>query len=188
MSREFFRLDDDVYFPGRWHLANPTDERGREVPEPWRFTDGTVVENPGRLRLPVKVQGRALDFTMAGLGVPVIHSRMASIFTGLAPEDVQVIPAGVSERPEPYLILVATKLIRCIDEQASTVQFWRPEDGLPDKVGQYYAVDDLRIDRARVEGARVFRPWGWEVALIVSGEIKSAIEQLGATGVKFTAV
>jgi hypothetical protein len=34
----------------------------------------------------------------------------------------------------------------------------------------------------------VFRTWGWEVALIVSGEIKTALETAGATGVRFTEV
>jgi hypothetical protein len=188
MSREFFRLDDDVYISGRWHLANPVGSEGRELAEPWQFTDGAVVQVPERLRVPVKLQGRALDFTMAGLGIPVVHIKVASLFTELAPDDVQLIPVDVPGRPDQYLLLVATKLIRCIDEQASTVQFWRPEDGLPDKVGQYYSVDGLRIDRSRVGDARVFRTWGWEVALIVSREIKTALETAGATGVRFTEV
>ncbi|MFP2905223.1 imm11 family protein [Pyxidicoccus sp. 3LFB2] len=188
MNREFFRLDDDVYVAGRWHLTHPVDAQGRELAEPWRFTDGTKVEVPERLRVPIKLPGRALDFTMAGLGIPVVHVKVASVFTELAPDKVQLLPVDVPGQPEQYLILVAAQRIRCIDEQASTVQFWRPEDGLPDKVGQYYSVDDLRIDRAKAGDARVFRPQGWEVALIVSADIKAALERVGATGVKFTAV
>jgi hypothetical protein len=83
---------------------------------------------------------------------------------------------------------VATRLIRCIDEQASKVQFWTPEDGVPEKVGQYWAVDDLHIDKAKVGNAKVFRPEGWEVALIVSGELKDAMEAMGATGTRFQEV
>ena len=77
---------------------------------------------------------------------------------------------------------------RCIDEQASKVQFWTPEDGVPEKVGKYWAVDDLRVDKTKVGNAQVFRPEGWEVALIVSGEIKDALERIGATGTRFEAV
>ncbi|MFP2924857.1 imm11 family protein [Pyxidicoccus sp. 3LG] len=188
MIRDFFRLDDDVYALGRWHLTNPTDTQGDELAESWRFTDGTAVQNTERLRVPVKVQGRALDFTMTGLGVPVVHVKVASIFTELAPDDVQLIPVDVPGRPDQYFILVAIRLVRCIDERASTVQFWRPEDGLSDKVGQYYSVDDLRIDKSKVGDAKVFRTWGWEIALVVSGEIKAALEKAGATGVKLTEV
>jgi hypothetical protein len=79
-------------------------------------------------------------------------------------------------------------LIRCIDESASKVQFWKPEDGLPDMVGKYYAVDNLHIDSAKVGGAKVFRPEGWEVALIISREIKETLEALGTTGAKFEEV
>ena len=68
------------------------------------------------------------------------------------------------------------------------MQFWKPEDGLPGKVGQYYAVDDLRIDPSKVGGAKMFRTEGWTMALIVSEDIKQALERMKATGVKFTRV
>jgi hypothetical protein len=55
-------------------------------------------------------------------------------------------------------------------------------------VGQYYAVDDLHIDKAKVGKARVFRPEGWEVALIVAEDIKEALERMGATGARFEEV
>jgi hypothetical protein len=55
-------------------------------------------------------------------------------------------------------------------------------------VGKYFSVRDLRIDRATVGRAQVFRPEGWTVALIVSGEIKDALERMGATGVRFQEV
>jgi len=63
--------------------------------------------------------------------VPVVHVKAASVFTELAPMDLQIIPADVEGQPDQYLILVATRVIRCIDESASKVQFRKPEDGLP---------------------------------------------------------
>jgi hypothetical protein len=83
---------------------------------------------------------------------------------------------------------VATRLIRCIDEAASEVSFWKPEHGVPEKVGQYMGVDRLRIDKTQVGNAKVFRPEGWEVVLIVSEEIKDALERLGTTGTRFEEV
>jgi hypothetical protein len=113
---------------------------------------------------------------------------VATLLSEMAPDDVQLIPVDIEGQPDQYLLLVATRRLRCIDEKASQVQFWKPEDGLPEMVGQYYAVDDLHIDKAKVGKARVLRPEGWEVALIVSEDIKKALERMGATGTKFKEV
>jgi hypothetical protein len=95
---------------------------------------------------------------------------------------------GTQGQPDQYIVLVATRLIRCIDEKASEVSFWTPEHGVPDKVGHYMGVDRMRIDKVKVGNAMVFRPEGWEVALIVSEEIKDALERMGTTGTRFEEV
>ncbi|HVG61429.1 MAG TPA: DUF1629 domain-containing protein [Hyalangium sp.] len=187
MGRRFFELYDDVYVPRRWHLRAPVDSHGRTVDD-GQFTDGRSLSIEGRLCIPVEVAGRPLDFSEAGIKIPVIHVKVASVFSELAPNDVQLFPVHIKGQPEQYLLLVATRLIRCIDERASKVQRWTPEDGRPDKVGQYYAVDHLHVEKTKVGSARVFRPEGWEIALIVSEEIKEALERIGATGVKFQEV
>jgi hypothetical protein len=187
MSQRFFKLHDDVYVPHRWHLTSPSDSQGREVND-WEFKKGTPLNITDRLRITMEISGRPLDFSEAGVMVPVVHVKVASVLKELAPDDVQLIPVDIEGQPDQYLILVATRLIRCIDENASKVQFWRPEDGLPDMVGEYYAVDNLRIDKAKVGNAKVFRLAGWQVALIVSGDIKEALERMGTTGAKFEEV
>ncbi|GEL70124.1 hypothetical protein MVI01_19080 [Myxococcus virescens] len=50
------------------------------------------------------------------------------------------------------------------------------------------SVGDLRIAPAKVGETKVFRTEGWTMALIVSEDIKQALERLEATGVKFTRV
>ncbi len=153
-----------------------------------QFTRGTPVHGSDRLRIPVEIAGKPLDFTEANVGVPVVHVRVASLFAELAQEDVQLIPVDVEGHPEQYLILVARRLIRCIDESASRIRLWTHEDGLPEMVGQYASVRDMRIDKARVGSAQVFRPEGWEVVLLISGELKNALERMGATGTRFEEV
>jgi hypothetical protein len=187
MSQRFFDLADDVYVPHRWYLATPLDSRGHKVHD-WDFKRGTPVQVEGRLKIPIKIAGRPLDFSEAGISIPVVHVRVASMLSERAPGDVQLIPADIEGQPDQYLILVATRLIRCIDEQASEVSFWTPEHGVPDKVGQYMGVDRLRIDKAKVGNAKVFRPEGWSSTLIVAEEIKDALERMGATGTKFEEV
>jgi hypothetical protein len=187
MSQRFFKLSDDVYVPHRWHLDTPIDSQGRKVFD-WDFKRGTPVHVEGRLKIPIEIAGRPLDFSGAGLRIPVVHVKVASMLAEQAPGDVQLIPADIEGQPDQYLVLVATRLIRCIDEEASEVSFWTPEHGVPDKVGQYMGVDRMRIDKARVGNAKVFRPEGWEVVLIVSEEIKDALERMGATGTRFEEV
>jgi len=187
MPQRFFDLADDVYVPQRWHLASPSVSQGRKVQD-WDFKRGTLVHVEGRLKIPIKTAGKPLDFSEAGLGVPVVQVKVASMLAERAPGDVQLIPADIEGQPDQYLVLVATRLIRCIDEEASEVSFWRPEHGVPEKVGQYMGVDRLRVDRRKVGQAKVFRPEGWEVVLLVSEEIKSAIEKMGVTGARFEEV
>ena len=187
MSHRFFKLKDDVYVPHRWHLATPIDSQGREVHD-WDFKRGTPVHVEGRLKIPIKIAGRPLDFSEAGISIPVVHVKVASMLAERAPGDVQLIPADIEGQPDQYLVLVATRLIRCIDEAASEVSFWTPEHGVPDKVGQYMGVDRMRIDKVKVGNAKVFRPEGWSSTLIVSEEIKDALERMGATGTRFEEV
>jgi hypothetical protein len=190
MALRYFELLDDVNVPGRWELNDPTDQGGREVENPWMFRKGEPVQLEERLKVPLTRPGRPLDFSMAGVGVtPVIHAKVAAILTQLAPADVQLLPVDVASQSEPYFIATVTRVIRCVDDEASEeVRYWKPEDGRPEKVGKYRAVSSMRIDPMKVGDAKVFRTWGWTIALIVSEDIKEAIERAKITGVKFKEV
>jgi hypothetical protein len=187
MSTRFFRLTDDVNVPHRWHLAMPRDRQGHKVDDA-QFMRGAPVHIKDRLRIPIESAGKPLDFTEAGISLPVVHVRIASMFSEQAPDNVQLIPVEVEGQPDQYLILVATRLIPCIDEKASRFDRWTPEDGVPHKVGQYSIMYELRIDKAKVGSAQVFRCEGWMGPLIVSGELKDALEGMGATGTRFEEV
>jgi hypothetical protein len=189
MPRRYFRLSDDMTIRGRWLLGTPTDLQGREVDDPWIFKKGRPIPNLGRLRLPIDVPGRALDFSLASFGAPVVHVRVAALFAELAPEEVQLFPVEIEGLPEQFCMLVATQLIQCIDDKASEeVLLWTPEDGRPEKVGQYRNVYGMRIDASKVGDAKVFRTWGWSIVLIVREDIKDALERMGATGTQFQEV
>ncbi|NNB89680.1 hypothetical protein HJC10_27125 [Corallococcus exiguus] len=190
MPGRYFGLRDDMGIQTRWLLDDPRNSQGNEVDDPWRFADGCPVRVEERLRIPIYHPGTSLEFSHAGVGgAPVVHQRVANIFQTLAPEDVQLIPVDVEGETEPYCLLVATRNIRCIDEQQTTeVLYWKPEDGQPEKVDEYRAVSGMRIDVTKVGDAKVFRPWGWTLALIVSEDIKEALERANVTGVKFSVV
>lgn len=187
----YYDLHDDFRLPGRCELSDPFSVgRRQKVDSVWLFTSGTPVRRLGRLRLVARPPGTPLDFSLAGAGLtPVVSARAAAIFRELAPRDVQLLPVEVEECPEPYFILVATRLVRCIDDRAcAEVRHYTSEDGLPERVGQYRTVRGLRIDPGKTGGARVFRSWGWPVSLIVSEGIKEALEHAGVTGARFAPV
>lgn len=190
MPERYFRLTDDVRVPGRWELGVPMDPRGHEVDDPWMFKNGAPVRIEGRLKVPVTRHGKPLDFSLAGIGVaPVVHVRIATLLRELAPEDVQLFPVDIDGQPDQFCILNVTRTVKCIDDTASEeVAYWTPEDGQPEKVGQYQGVHGMRIDPTQVGGARLFRTWGWTIALIVAKEIKEALERIKATGTKFKEV
>ena len=187
----YFDLHDDFRAPGRRELGDPVSlERKKKVDSVWLFTSGAPVRGLGKLRATVRPSGRPLDFSLAGAGLtPVVHARVASIFRELAPDDVQLLPVEVEDCDEPYFILVATRLVRCIDDRkCAEVHRYTPEDGWPERVGHYRTVRGLRIDPEKTDGARVFRSWGWPVSLIVSEGIKEALEHAGITGARFAEV
>jgi hypothetical protein len=130
-----------------------------------------------------------LDFTQDAFATPVVHERVVRILERLGLHEVQFLPVEVENHPGPYFILNALRIIRCIDDaRCEEVEYWRPEDGQPERVGEYQSVAGLRIDPTKVEGARIFRPWGWTLALLVSEDVKEALEREGITGTRFTEV
>ncbi|NPC52290.1 hypothetical protein D7X99_38085 [Corallococcus sp. AB032C] len=189
MAARFFELTEDVQ-EGIWVLEVPWNELRQEEEDPWMFTKGSRVHVEGHLTVPIGDPGRPHDFCRIPFGLtPIVHIKLANVLLEHAADDVQLIPVTIPKHPDQYALLVATKLIRCIDEKASTaVRHWEAQHGRPEKLGQYRSVYGMRIDKAKVGDAKIFRPWGWNVSLIVSEDLKTALERTGATGMYFTEV
>ncbi len=187
----YFDLFQDLYIPGIWYLDAPIDANGHELGS-WVFMVAKEASVTEPLRVALYRPGKPLDYSLADAGsIPVVHPRVAAVLQSLAPGDIQTFPIQVEGQPEPYVLVNVTREVKCIDEQASEhVEIWVPEDedDQPERAGEYRNVVGLRIDKSRVGDAKIFRTWGWHVALIVSEDIKDALERIGATGLKFTEV
>ncbi|QSQ25834.1 hypothetical protein JY651_13270 [Pyxidicoccus parkwayensis] len=190
MARRFFDLNIDVYVPGRWYLTEPTHLSGAELEDGWQFMQGRKAELREKLRVPLRRPGKSLNYTTAGAGqTPIVKEHVASVFRELAPDDVQILPVEVEGEDTPYYLLNVARELRCIDDAAcEEVQLYGPEDGRPDRLGEYRAVSGLRIDKSKVGDARVFRLWGWHPPIIVDGDIKEALERVGLVGGLFDEV
>jgi len=185
----YYDMWDNMHIPGRWHLKSPVDEQGREV-DPWQFKAGRFLELEGLPVFRLARPGNALDFTLTGLTIPLVHHRVISLFERLGvQQEVQFLPARVEGQSEPYFILNVLRTIPCIDDaRCEEVLYWRPEDNRPDKSGQYRNVAGLKIDPTKVGGANIFRTWGWRGPIIVSERVKRAMEGEGITGPEFVEV
>jgi hypothetical protein len=191
MTKRYFDLRVDAYVPGRWYLSEPTNLAGEEVDDIWAFIQGRPVEINERLRIPIFRPGKPLDIDFAGAGqTPIVSARVASVFREIAANDVQLFPVEVEGQSEPYFLLNVAREVRCIDDAACReVQFFSADEELhTDRAGQYRSVIGLRIDKSKVVDERVFRLWGYHVALIVDAEIKEALERAGITGGRFEEV
>ncbi|SEU30680.1 imm11 family protein [Stigmatella erecta] len=190
MSKRFFDLKIDVYVPGRWYLAEPAHLNGQEVDDIWAFIQGKPVELRERLRIPLFKPGKPLDLEFAGAGqTPIVSARAAAVFRDMAASDVQLFPVEVEGQSEPYFLLNVARGIRCIDDAAcEEARRWTPEDGRPDRVGQYHVVSGLRIDPSKTGDALVFRLWGYHPPIIVHETIKNALERTGIKGGRFDEV
>ncbi|MFP2908374.1 imm11 family protein [Pyxidicoccus sp. 3LFB2] len=184
----YFDLTDNMRIRHRWHLRAPRDEQGQPV-NPWQFFEGKKLEPQGTIRFPVNPTGQVLDFTLDSFATPVVHQRVVELFEHQRIQDVQFIPVQVEGHDGPYFILNTLRTIRCIDDARSgEVRYFTADDEEPDRVGQYRVVSGMRIDPTKPGDAHIFRPWGWNVALIVSEDLKDAMEAVGITGPKFEAV
>ncbi|MFL5357374.1 imm11 family protein [Archangium sp.] len=185
---KYYELEDDRYHPGRWHLRSPVDENGQGI-NPWQFFKGRRLDLQVSIRFPVRPDGVELDFSWAAFSIPVVHARFVQLFERLGVQDVQFIPVQVEGHAGPFFILNTLRTIRCIDDaRCAEVQYWKPEDGQPEKVGRYRVVSGLRIDPSKVGDARIFRTWGFFLGLILSEDLKQALEAERFTGTRFVEV
>jgi hypothetical protein len=104
----------------------------------------------------------------------------------IARYDVEQIPVRVGEI-EGYVALNATRRVACVDETRSVFTKWTTTDHRSDLAGGYRSINPLYV-AAVPSDAHFFRVDGWSVGLIVSEEIKVAMERVGCLAAKFVDV
>jgi len=99
MPKRFFKLTDDVYLSARRVLGHPFEQEGRKLDDPWQFRLGQRAHPEERIRLLIKISGRPLDYFHTEFSIPIVHARVASLFTEVTPDDdVGVVDDEVDER------------------------------------------------------------------------------------------
>jgi len=174
----------------QWLLKTPIRDSGEAFDEPWLFTDGRALPEPGPIKARISHPGKTRAFVFAGVEeTPIGSEALANVFRTLAPDDVQLFPVRVDGELERYFVVNAIKVVDAIDEpRCREVQHYDEEAPPPEYEGEYRWIYGLRIDPAKTEGAQVFRLKKFKTAFIVSEEVKNALERVGNLGVSFECV
>ena len=186
-TQGLYKLQFDSEDAGQWFLEAPRTPEGSRV-DPRIFTYGTPVETPDPLTVPVRDPGHELDFSFAAFDMLVVTGRVGALIEHVAPGDIQRIPVRVEPATGSFEILNVLPVIDCIDRDRTVGTFWTPDDGRPEKVGQYRMIIDLKLDSARVGGHDIFRVGGWDIAVIVTERLKDALQREHVTGLTYRAV
>jgi hypothetical protein len=197
----YYLLKDDVFVEGRWHLNGLYDANGVEL-DCRDFTYGSRIEIDPYIRVssphddriidakrPLKLfqskEGRSLDFTFTDLDMPVVTVRIGMLLGRIADLDIQRIPVFINGDGHYEIINVVSR-VECIDTKRSEIMWWEKDNDIrPDLAGTPQMITKLLIDSSRVGGHHIFRPEGWDLAVIVSDILKTALETEGVSGIIF---
>ncbi|HXT17112.1 MAG TPA: DUF1629 domain-containing protein [Gemmatimonadaceae bacterium] len=182
-----YRIVDDLKLPGRWFLGHARDSAGAEF-DVRRLTVGVPSSYSGELNLAMRRVGRSLDFTFSDFDLPILRAQLAARLRDAAPNDIQLFPVRIDDVDEKFDAINVVSKRAAIDEQNSIIERWSASDGAPEKIGQYFMINKLRVDAEKIDGASVFRLDSWEIALIVTEEIRNLLLSEETTGVNFIAV
>jgi len=166
----------------RWHIGEVLLPDGTEP----LLNRGIWLDDTRHLHADVHHIGHVLDFCLTTFGVPIATNALADAIRAIAGSDVQSIPITISEQ-SGMMVLNATRVVRCVNEQYSEFQKFGKDDPVrPDLAGQYRHISKLVLDKKSIPmDAHFFRVKDWEVGLIVSEAVKSAMEKVGCFGAKF---
>jgi hypothetical protein len=176
----FFRLLDNIHIPGRWHLGEIL-RNGRPV-EAWV---GNPIKDKQPLQATLDRPGQSLDFSLTSFAAPIARTSIANAIASVAGTDIQHIPIQIDGNAG-FEVLNAVRIVDCLNEAESEFIKWTEKDHRPEFAGQYRMVTTLKIDPTRVpRDAHFFRIKGWRIGLIVSKEVKTAMEVSGCFGAIF---
>lgn len=185
IAMEYFRITDDIYANDRWQLGEISGDSGPI--DASRFTSAERYDSTEPLSIIVD-DGHSLDFTLADFDVPIVSSFMASILQRKAASEVQLIPVvikGAKPSNSEWFILNVLRKVDCLDEASSEILKWTSKDGRPDKVGEFRMVSKLVIAPSQINNSFIFRIDGWDVCIVVSGELRHQCEKAGLNGLVF---
>ena len=183
-QHQYYRILADPAADDRWQLDEPRTEDGEEI-DTREFTCAEPYTGPAPSAVPVEA-GIRVEFNLAAFHMPVVPEEVGSALEALAPGDIERFPVSVDSNRFEIINVLRTQ--ECLDEDRSEIERFTEEDGRPEKIGEYLMVTNLTIDVGRTADAHIFRIDGCEIALIVSEQVKTALERISEMGIVFDSV
>ena len=188
MADEFFEMLDDMKLQNVRLFGDLLTPDGAEVLR-WDCSYGRYVNWAGQLTAKVIKEGRPLDLSSNTCRTWIASAKTKQVIDRFAPESVQYFPVEVKGDSEPYFVTNILRRIACLDEKLSYVERTPVDDKKrPDLAGKVSMILDLHILSGRAEGEHLFRLDESAIHVIVSRQLKEALEQAGIAGVKFESV
>lgn len=186
----YYRVVFDPNICNGWILKAPLKKDGTLL-DPRLFTSGKpYFKQIGDdvLTIPLRRNGARLDFNFGSFDMVVVAKKVAEIIHSFEGENIQKIPARIENSDEEFEIINFINPIECIDKTNSEYITWTESDGRKDKVGKYRMFGKIIVDPKKIGKRSIFRIQGWEIALIVSSEVKEHLESNQVSGIKFYSV
>ncbi len=182
---KYYRLKDDIEYPNRWYLGDILDVDGWEL-----LSSVPKIDN--KLDVELYQDGDEMDFTLSEVyGIPIVSEKVKQALEFLS--EIRFIPLTVTRRRDScnsqYFAMVILLDVDCVDEGMSEFQKFEINDPVrPDKAREYRSFTTLRLNPENILGIDIFRLKKFETAIIVSEQVKTILEAIGATGLNFSSV
>jgi len=171
-----YRLEDDLREPLRWCLRAPTNEAADDFT--WAFNVAKAARPTLPLFARLRRRGRPVDYTLADFDIPILSSAAMMLFRHHAREHVQFFPVRIEGESDEYFVMNILTEADCLDETASEIQWWTEGH----RTERYRMIVHEVYDRRVTDLPPIFRLSNFHVAVLVTDELRQAINQARLTG------
>lgn len=183
-AAKYFELMTDNDDLSAWELELDWELPNGEWKDVWKFTKGKRLFEDSPIEVRISEVGHHVDFNVANFSIPIVSKRFADLIADLAPDDIQRISVAIDGNND-WEILNVLHCLPCIDFDRSVIDYGRGDSSSSDlaEIGpKPKGIRLLIIDPAKARNRNVLRVENWRVPIIVSKNIKEAIEESGFTG------
>lgn len=193
-----FRIIDSFEPSTRWYLRAPKKSEESLIPdsekiedswrnevEGWHFASGKPFKSEGNLVIPIRTGSVVLDFTLGSMDMPVVKSSIAARLKYVCGDSIQWISVAIPGAGFDFEIANVLKLLDALDEERSEITPWTKDSNWPERAGQIAGVGKIVIKSAMLKDATLFRLTRWDGPLLATEEIKTLLEAMKVTGIKF---
>jgi len=169
----------------QWFSEEPVQDGGTSL-DARAFVDCARYDGPPLILKTIQ-HGRRFPINFGPFDMPVVTVELGERLRTLAGGDVQLVPARIDGVDSVRILNVLT-CCSCIDESRTIGTKWMPDDGRPDKVGNYRMIIKLFIDVERTGGSHVLRIHDWQTPLIISEYVSTHLTRQELEGVRLMPV